>query len=89
VAVGFFSLQLDPTDRPFRPLRLTDSLLGYMLMAFLFAVSLHLTLSQVAELRNETTLLLIIDGVVFALAVLAEQLTLVVMGRRFHSQPVS
>jgi len=38
---------------PFRPLRLTDSLLGYMLMAFLFVVALHLTLMQVVELQHE------------------------------------
>ena len=44
VAIGTFSLQLDPTDRPFRMLRLTDSLMGYMLLAFLFCVSLHVTL---------------------------------------------
>src|SRR5262249_10892116 len=44
VAVGTRSLQIDPNDRPFRPLRLTDSLLGYMLLAFLFVVSLHFLL---------------------------------------------
>ena len=88
VAIGVFSLQLDPTDKPFRPLRLTDSLLGYMLMAFLFVVSLHMTLAQIPELQGETTVLLILDGVAFALAVLVEQLTLVVAGRRYRS-PVS
>jgi len=85
VAIGVFSLQLDPTDKPFRPLRLTDSLLGYLLMAFLWVVSLHMTLAQIPELQNQKTLLLILDGVAFALAVLAEQLTLVVVGRRFRS----
>lgn len=44
LAAGAFSRALDPTDRPFRALRLTDSLLGYTLLAFLFALSLHVTL---------------------------------------------
>ena len=44
LAAGQFSRALDPEDRPFRPLRMTDSLLGYTLLAFLFALSLHVTL---------------------------------------------
>jgi hypothetical protein len=83
LAVGNRSLELDPSDRPFRPLRLTDSLLGYMLLAFLFAVSLHLLLA--AEFfRDEThwPLLLGIDGAAFFLALLAEQLTLVLAVRK-------
>ena len=83
VAIGNFSLQLDPTDQPFRPLRLTDSLLGYLLMAFLFVVALHLLLSMtVPALEARQGLLLAIDGAVMLLAACAEQLTLVVMGRR-------
>ena len=79
VAIGKFSLQLDPTDRPFRPLRLTDSLLGYVLLAFLFAVSLHVLLVQVTALP--LGVLLGIDAAAFALAVLAEQVTLILAGR--------
>jgi hypothetical protein len=86
VAVGQFSLQLDPTDRPFRPLRLTDSLLGYLLLAFLFVVSLHLFLTVVLPPgEHRLPLLFAIDAVAFALAVLAEQGTLVVAGRRYHA----
>jgi hypothetical protein len=44
LAAGQFSRALDPADRPFRALRVTDSLLGYTLLAFLFALSLHVTL---------------------------------------------
>jgi hypothetical protein len=83
VAVGTLSLEIDPTDRPFRPLRLTDSLLGYLLVAFLFVVSVHFLLFESFKGRFWT--LVGVDAVVFALTVAAEQLTLVVMGRRYHS----
>jgi hypothetical protein len=82
VAIGNFSLQLDPTDRPFRPLRLTDSLLGYLLLAFLFAVSLHILLILLFPgLEQRQPILLGIDGAGLVTAVLAEQVTLVVVGR--------
>ncbi len=84
IAIGRFSLQLDPTDRPFRPLRLTDSLLGYLLLAFLFAVSLHVLLVQVlTDLKLEVVFG--IDAAAFAAAVLFEQVTLVVAGRTHGS----
>ncbi len=76
IAIGARSLQLDPTDRPFRPLKLTDSLLGYMLLAFLFAVSLHFLLYPYVAER----LLLVVDAAAFAAAVLAEQIALVIAG---------
>lgn len=80
VAVGRFSLQLDPTDRPFRPLRLTDSLLGYLLLAFLFAVSLHVVLVQlVPGLRLDVNLA--INAAAILVAVGVEQLTLVAAGQ--------
>lgn len=82
VAVGNFSLQLDPTDRPFRPLRLTDSLMGYILLAFLFAVSLHVLLTILGQDGIARPVLLGIDVAVLVVVVLAEQLTLVVAGRR-------
>ncbi len=82
VAIGQFSLLLDPTDRPFRPLSLSDSLLGYLLVAFLFTVSLHLLLGLITpELEGRQGILLAIDGGAMALAIAAEQLTLVVAGR--------
>jgi hypothetical protein len=77
VAVGTRSLQIDPNDRPFRPLRLTDSLLGYMLLAFLFVVSLHFLVYPLLEERA----VLALDVAAFAAAILAEQMTLVVAGR--------
>lgn len=77
VAIGHFSLQLDPTDHPFRPFRLTDSLLGYMMLAFLFCVALHMLLVQTVPALGESFLALIaIDGLAFFLAVCAEQATL-------------
>jgi hypothetical protein len=82
VAIGQRSLDLDPTDRPFRPLRLTDSLLGYMLLAFLFVVSVHFILYPF--LKDQHLLLLAVDVGVFALAVLAEQITLIQAGKRFQ-----
>jgi hypothetical protein len=83
VAIGTFSLQLDPTDRPFRPLRLTDSLLGYLLLAFLFTVSFHmLLLLAFPRLGEEPGLLFGLDGTALLIAIVAEQATLVVMGRR-------
>lgn len=82
IAIGRFSLQLDPTDRPFRPLKLTDSLLGYLLLAFLFGVSLHVLLIQlIPSLGENLFVLLAIDIVAVALAVVAEQVTLVIAGR--------
>jgi hypothetical protein len=81
LALGQFSLQLDATDRPYRPLRLTDSLLGYMLLAFLFVVSLHVLLLQVlpeAKLR----VIVACDAIAFAVAILVEQVMLVIAGRR-------
>src|SRR3954452_4194649 len=87
VAIGRFSLDLDPTDRPFRPLTLTDSLLGYLLLAFLLAVSVHLLLIQVAPGLGVGTVLLGADAAVLAVAVLLEQTTLVVAGRHFQQKP--
>jgi len=85
VAAGAFCVQLDPTDRPFRPLRLTDSLLGYLVLAFLFAVSVHINLILLSpQLTLILPELLGIDAAALALAVLAEQITLVVVGRRWR-----
>ena len=82
VAIGKFSLMLDPTDRPFKPLKLTDSLLGFLIVAFLFTVSLHLLLGLlVPSLERDDPTLLIIDGITLAACFAAEQLTLVVAGR--------
>lgn len=42
VRLGRFSLEIDPSDRPFRIFRITDSLLGYLMLCFFTAVSFHL-----------------------------------------------
>ncbi len=89
VAIGRFSLDLDPTDRPFRPLTLTDSLLGYLLLAFLMAVSVHLFLIQVVPGLG-TWKVLGADAAILVVAVLMEQATLIVAGRHFaprHAGP--
>ncbi len=83
VAIGHRSLELDPTDQPFRPLRLTDSLLGFMLLAFLFAVSLgFLLLSFFPGAPTPWPLVLGVPTAAFVLAVVAEQVTLVAAGAR-------
>jgi hypothetical protein len=84
VAIGSFSLDLDPTDRPFRPLRLTDSLLGYILLAFLFAVALHMVL--LVPLKENKPLLFGLCGAAFVLAIVVEQMTLVIAGRRYYRE---
>jgi hypothetical protein len=82
VAVGVRSLQIDPNDLPFRPLRLTDSLLGYMLLAFLFVVSLHFLLYRYLDERS----LLAVDAAAFLAALLAEQTTVIVAGRVYRKK---
>ncbi len=84
VALGRFSLERDPTDKPFQPLRLTDSLLGYMLLAFFFTVSLHLAqVTLFPILRSHLGIVLSLDLVGFVIAILSEQITLV-KARRAH-----
>jgi hypothetical protein len=80
IAIGKFSLQLDPSDRPFQPLRLTDSLLGYMLLAFLFAVAVHVLLVQILT-GVDLMIIVGIDAAVLALAIVVEQMMLVFAGR--------
>lgn len=43
-AAGMFSLRLDPTDRPFSLFKLTDSLMGYVLLIFFLTIGVHLLL---------------------------------------------
>ncbi len=81
VAVGRFSINLEPDDRPFRPLVLTDSLLGYLLLAFFLVVSVHLVLIQFAPTLPDKTVFMI-DAATLATAVVMEQATLIAAGRR-------
>lgn len=83
VAVGRFSLELDPDDRPFRPLVLTDSLLGYLLLAFFLAVAVHLALAQLAPGLG-TSMTLAVDAATLAAALAVEQGTLVLAGRFYR-----
>jgi hypothetical protein len=86
MAIGQRSLEADPSDQPFKPLKLTDSLLGYMILAFLLVVSLHfLVVSLGFNDERHWLLLLAIDGAAFGIAVVAEQVTLVIAGRRYSS----
>lgn len=41
VAAGELAIKLDTTDNPFNPFKLTDTLLGYLLLCVLFGISLH------------------------------------------------
>jgi hypothetical protein len=84
IAIGHNSMRLYPKDDPFRPLRLTDSLLGYILLAFLFAVALHLFLTVVVDSRGGggEALVLAADLLAMAAAVVLGQVALVVAGRR-------
>jgi hypothetical protein len=59
-AVAEFSLRLDPTDTPYRPFKLTDTLLGYLLIVFFTAVAVHLTTH--AYLTHDPRLVWIVDG---------------------------
>jgi hypothetical protein len=77
IAIGARSLDIDPTDRPFRPFKLTDSLLGYMLLAFLFAVALHFLLYPYVRTERD---LLLLDAAAFGVAILAEQVVVLVAG---------
>ena len=83
IALGRNSLRLYPDDDPFRPLRLTDSLLGYVLLAFLSAVALHLFLTSLtATTLGDSPLLVVADLAAFSLAIVAGQAALDAAGRR-------
>lgn len=42
IAIGKLSIALDPTDRPYKVFKITDSFLGYLLLVALFGISVHL-----------------------------------------------
>jgi hypothetical protein len=90
IAVGQRSLELDPTDHPFKPLRLTDSFLGYLLLDFLLVVSLHCLAASIINLAGQDAgqywvPLVALDVLAFILVAAAEQVTVVIFGRR-HAQ---
>lgn len=69
LAAGRFALELDPEDRPFRAFRLTDSLLGYALIAFFFAIGVHVMLFP----RLRGSMLFLATAFAFIAALAAEQ----------------
>ena len=74
VALGLMALELDPTDQPFRPLKLTDSFLGYATLAFFLAVSTHVLV--VALFAVEGRWAYGVDGSVLIAALVAYPITL-------------
>ncbi|RUL85286.1 hypothetical protein [Tautonia sociabilis] len=83
IAIGHNSMRLYPHDNPFRPLRLTDSLLGYLLLAFLFAVSLHLFLTVSWDGQEMGAgPILAADAAAFLVAIVAGQSALFLAGLR-------
>jgi len=67
-AIAEFSLRLDPTDTPYRPFKLTDTLLGYLLMVFFTTVAVHLTAH--GYLAHDARLIWIVDGAAAAAAII-------------------
>lgn len=85
LAMASLSVQLDPTDRPYRPLKITDSFLGYSLIAFFLAVAVHLTGHVVRERPGAWLWVADLAALLGALA--AYHVALAVAGRR--AAPVS
>jgi hypothetical protein len=54
VSIADMSLALDPTDTPYRPFKLTDTLLGYWIVVFFFAVAVHLAAVPLVESAGRT-----------------------------------
>ena len=84
IAIGHTSLRLYPNDNPFRPFRLTDSLLGYILLAFLSAVSLHLFLAVSRNGADDEghASMLITDAIAFIVSIVAAPSALFVARQR-------
>ncbi len=80
VAIGNFSLDLNPNDHPFRPFVLTDSLLGYLLLAFFLAISVHLILIQTLPGLG-LSITIALDVFAVLAAVVGEQMTLIHHGK--------
>lgn len=80
VAIGNFSLQLDPTDRPFRALKFTDTLLGYLLLVFFLIVGAHLAAYSRCGADDPTVFA--VDAIVGVAAAAAYPLTMFGAARR-------
>ncbi|MEZ6141912.1 MAG: hypothetical protein R3B84_15175 [Zavarzinella sp.] len=82
-AIGQFSLLLDPTDRPFRLFKLTDSFLGYLILVFLACISLHVFLNTFSSLRAlGQSNIMVIDGGLFVALIALQQWNLYLAGRK-------
>ena len=85
VAIGKFCLSLDPNDRPYRPLQLSDSFLGYVTLAALFAVSFHmLVVVMIPTVNDDSSLHLMMDLIAFGVALLVYQITLIILAWLRH-----
>ncbi len=80
VAIARFSLKIDPSDRPFRPFKLTDTYLGYLLITFFLFVACRLLAAGLPTLSDQAGWL--IAGLVAAAAVLAYPIVQFVAGRK-------
>jgi hypothetical protein len=67
-SIAEMSLRLDPTDTPYRPFKLTDTLLGYLLVVFFATIAVHLTAYPYLGARLQWVW--IIDGATAGLALL-------------------
>jgi hypothetical protein len=98
VALGRFSVELDPTDRPFRPFRLTDSLLGYLMLSFLSALAAGVSITaafapdparlnrsaQSADFGSIESLTIIVVTAYLAIATAIYFAVVAVCAKRFH-----
>lgn len=52
VAIARFSLRIDPSDRPFRPFKFTDTYLGYLLIVFFLFVACRLLAASLPSVND-------------------------------------
>jgi hypothetical protein len=67
-SIAELSLRLDPTDTPYHPFKLTDTLYGYLLLVFFTTLAVHLT--AYGHVGPNPRTIWIIDGAATGLAVL-------------------
>ncbi len=74
VSLGWFCFELDPTDRPFRTMKITDSFLGYCMLIFFGTIAVHL----LGHAYRQTTDFLVwtLDALTIAFALFGYQSTL-------------
>jgi hypothetical protein len=67
-SIAEMSLKLDPTDTPYRPFKLTDTLFGYLLIVFFTTIAVHLT--AYGHVGSNPATIWIIDGAAALLGLL-------------------